>query len=216
MIYDIVFCVIIAASFFLGLKRGLLRTVWGLAALIITIVLTGIARPYVSDSFKNSIIASQINGYVYSVVEHRAGDILASAASTANDAQELLSSTYPLPEKYMDEISNSVAESTESAASAIAKNVTDTVIDLSSGIFLFLIIRLFLSIIYRILKFASALPILRETNRIFGGLIQMLITLCTLYTIFAVAAIAGVTVFDETTICSFMYNNNLLLTLIGL
>ncbi|MGN0181843.1 MAG: CvpA family protein [Candidatus Ornithomonoglobus sp.] len=216
IILDTALCVILAASFLIGLKRGLLKTVWGLSALVIAIVLTCILRPYAVDSFKKSILAQGLHSYVYNVVSTRSEDMLASAAGNVTDAQAALDTTYTLPEKYTRAAAEQIAESTESAVSSITDTVTDSVVEIASGIFLFIIIRLLLWIIYMILKFVTALPVIKETNRAAGGVAQLLIAAVFLYAAFAIAAIIGTDIFNDTVICNFMYNHNLLLTVIGL
>ncbi|MGN1116601.1 MAG: CvpA family protein, partial [Candidatus Ornithomonoglobus sp.] len=188
----------------------------GAAALIIAIALTCILRPYAADSFKKSVLAEGLHSYVHNVVSTRAEDMLASAAGNVTDAQAALDTAYTLPEKYTEAAAEQIAESTESAVSSITNTVTNTVVDIASGIFLFIIIRLLLWIIYMILKFASALPLLREANRLAGGIVQLLIAAVFLYAVFAIAAIIGTDIFNDTVICNFMYNHNLLLTVIGL
>ncbi|MGN0163862.1 MAG: CvpA family protein [Candidatus Ornithomonoglobus sp.] len=216
IILDIALCAILAAAFLIGLKRGLLKTVWGLAALVIAIVLTCLLRPYAADSFKNSAFARGLHSYVYNVVSTRAEDMLASAAGNVTDAQAALDTTYTLPEKYTEAAAEQIAQSTESAVSSITDTVTDSVVEIASGIFLFIIIRLFLWIIYMTLKFAASLPVIKETNRVAGGLSQLLIAAVFLYAVFAIAAIIGTDIFNDTIICNFMYNHNFLLTVIGL
>ncbi len=216
IILDTVLCAILAAAFLTGLKRGFLKTVWGLAALATAIVLTCVLRPYTADSFKKSVLAEGLHSYVYNAVSIRAEDMLASAAGNIPDAHAALDTAYTLPEKYTGEAAKQIAESTENAVSAITDTVTNSVVEIASGIFLFIIIRLILWIIYMILKFAAALPVIKETNRVAGGLAQLLIAAVFLYAAFAVAAIIGTDIFNDTVICGFMYNHNLLLTVIGL
>ncbi|MDD6763295.1 MAG: CvpA family protein [Clostridiales bacterium] len=216
IILDAALCAVLAAAFFIGLKRGLLKTVWGLAALITAIVLTCILRPYAVDSFKKSFLAEGLHSYVYNVVSSRSEDMLSTACGNIADAQTSLDTAYKLPEKYSEAAAARIAASTENAVASITDTVTDSVVEIASGIFLFIIIRLFLWIIYMILKFAATLPVIRETNRLAGGLAQLLIAAVFLYAAFAVAAIIGTDIFNDTVICNFMYNHNLLLTLIGL
>lgn len=215
-ILDILLCVILTAAFLIGLKRGLLKTVWGLGALVIAIVLTCILRPYAVDSFKNSVLAEGLHSYVYNVVSARAEDMLVSSVDNVTDAQAALDTTYTLPEKYTAAAAEKIAQSTESAVSSITDTVASGVVEIASGIFLFIIIRLLLWIIYMIMKFAATLPVIKETNRAAGGIAQLLIAAVFLYAVFAVAAIIGTDIFNDTVICSFMYNHNLLLTVIGL
>lgn len=49
MVCDIILCAVLIVSMIMGFKRGLLRTVWGLAALVAAIILTVMLKPFIPD-----------------------------------------------------------------------------------------------------------------------------------------------------------------------
>lgn len=144
MVYDIILCAALAAGFFYGYKRGLLRTIWGLTALVLSIILTIIIRPY----FPETITIKGI----------------------------------PVP----------------------------------PAPFLFIAVRIVLAAAYRILSLIFTLPLLKQTNKLAGGIAQLIITAAALYVIFWAAQAIGTDIFNDTSLCRFMYDNNLLMSVIGL
>jgi hypothetical protein len=216
MVFDIILCALLAAAFALGCKKGFLRTIWGLSALIITIVLTGFLRPFAAESFENSVFAKELNAYVYSMVSERSELLLSAAESTAAETAAALDTSYTLPEKYTQPMAEKISDSVQTTVASIADTITAKVVALASGIFVFILIRLLLAIIYRILKFAFSLPVLKQSNRLAGGIVQLLIAITAAYLVFAVTAILGKSFFEETVICKYMFDNNLLFTFIGL
>lgn len=204
IILDAALCVILIAAFCAGLKRGLLKTLWGLIALVLTIVLAAVLRPCVSESFKSSAIGAALRGYVYSAVEENACGLIAPSG----ESREI----YALPDKY----GIALPELAEGSVSAAADAAAEVVTEIASVVFLVIIIRLALWIIHMILKFASALPVLKETNRIAGALAQLVIAAAAVYAALAAAAVVGTDIFDDTIICKFMYDRNLLLAVMGL
>lgn len=141
MIYDIILCAVLAGMFLFGWHRGFLRTIWGLAAIVLTIVFTVIFKPYAPLLFR-----------------------CAEPASTA---------------------------------------------------LLFISIRVLLALIYRVLNAVLKLPLLKQTNQLAGGIAELVIALAVIYAVLAATALIGTDPVENTTLCRYFYDNNLLLMLLG-
>ena len=212
LILDILLCAVIAAAFFIGLKRGFLRTVWGLGAFVLAVVLTIVIKPYTTDFFRGSVLHYMVEDKVYTAVLDR----IPNAPDAAEGGSKLFSEAYSMPEKYAEnaaEVFDSAAEKTAEAAAAAA---ADTVASITEAILLFVSLRLALAIIYSVLKLIFKFPLLKQTNKLAGAAVQTALALAAVYTVFAAAAVMGTDIFADTVLCKAMYNNNILLALLGL
>ncbi len=214
MVIDIILCAALAAAFAIGFRRGLLRTMWGLAALILTIALTGMLRPYAADAFKSSNIADGLRDYVYTRVEsgmsRRQTDM-----DISYDYPDMVNSAYSLPDTYAKNAINELREATENTITTVTDTVTNQVVDIAASVLLFVSIRFVLAAAYRIVKYIFKLPLLKQSNHLLGGAAQLLIALIVIYAVLAGAAIIGSDIAKDTVLCEFMYNHNLLLGIIG-
>lgn len=215
LIFDAVLCLILVGAYIMGYKRGLLRSVWGITALIVSVVLTVMLRPYAAESFKNSNFATMIHDNVYSAMTERINEQELFGGGESGTT-EILGIAYNLPEKYTEQAAESLAESAEKTIAAAAASVTDTVINIAVTVFLFLLIRIMLFVLYRILNIIFTLPVLKQTNKAAGGIVQLIIALAFVYVAFAAAAITGTHLFDDTVLCRYMYDNNLILNLFSI
>lgn len=214
MVLDIILGVILLIAFIIGYRRGLLRFAWGIIALVAAIVLTASLRPYAYDMFRSSVFANKAEEYIHSKVN----DALISGAENEVTEQEegVLSGIYTLPEKYSVPIEEKITDAGVAAADNVSAAVTESVMDIASVILLFLVIRLALAIIYAILNLAFKFPLLKQTNKLAGAIASIIITMAAVYAVFAVAAVTGTNIFENTTVCKFLYDNNILLTVMGI
>ncbi len=214
IILDIILCAVVVAAFIIGYKRGLLRSIWGLAAVIIAIILTIVIKPYTTDFFENSILHYMVEDHVYTAVTSYMDNAAEKGEST--NSSVIFRTIYMLPDKYAEEASEIYDNTTEKTAAAASAAAADAVTSITEAILLFVAIRLALAIIYSILKLIFKFPILKQTNRLSGAIIQTALAFIAIYTILAIAAITGTDIFGGTVICKLLYNNNLLLNILGI
>lgn len=211
---DIILCAALVAAFIFGFKRGFLRSVWGVSALIIAIALTALLKPYVADLFEHSALNSFISDNVYDAVYNAIPDN--GVDTQSENTSELLNSLYFLPEKYSQDIAGSFNSAAELTAASISDSIAAVVTDIALTIFLFIVIRFALALLYSVLKIIFSFPVLDQTNRLAGGLIQLVIALSVVFTVLAAAAVTGTDIFENTVLCRFLYENNLLLAVMGM
>lgn len=197
MIFDILLIVVLVCAFLIGMKRGLLRTIWGLSALIASIVLASILHPIAIESFKSSPIGTGINNYIYEKIEE-------------SGAGETLDAVYSLPQG----ISQNIDQQAENIEATV-QPIVDTVINIACAIFLFILIRIALAVLYNVLKLIFSFPVLKQTNKLAGGIIQTLIAFVAVYAVLAIAAVYGNKIPDDSYICKTMYENNILISVVA-
>ncbi len=199
MIYDLILCGVLILAFIIGTSRGLLRTIWGICALTASVVLAGILHPYAMEKFENSIIAENLNTYVYTTVSEKMAD---------TSSEEV----YTLPESFGLNLNTAAAEE---QLEAVTESILTPVISIACGLFLFILIRIALAIVYNILKVVFSFPVLKQTNKLAGGVVQTVIALALVYAVLAIAAVSGTDVLNDSVVCKIMYENNILLTLLA-
>lgn len=214
IILDLIFCAVIIAAFFIGYRRGLLRTVWSISALLIAIALTAFLRPYATELFEHSALNSFINDNVYDAVYMNIPDNQEISGTESNS--DILESMYFLPEKYSQSISENLSNAAELTADTVSGSIASVVTGIAATIFLFVVIRFALSLLYSVLKIVFSFPVLNQTNKLAGGLIQVVIAFAVIYTVLAAATVTGTDIFQNTVICRFFYENNLLLAAMGI
>ncbi len=212
MILDLILCAALIAAFIIGYKRGFLRTAWSISALIIAVALTAFLRPYAAELFEKSALNSFISDNVYDTVYANIPDSI----TEQEDSTELLDSLYFLPEKYSNSVSENLSGAAELTAGAVSESIASVVTGIAATIFLFIVIRFALALLYSALKIIFSFPVLDQTNRLAGGIVQLIIALAAVYTILAVAAVTGTDIFGDTILCRFLYENNLLLAAMGI
>lgn len=214
IILDILLCAVLIAAFIIGLKRGFLRTVWGLGAFVIAVVLTIIIRPYTAGFFENSVLHYMVEDKVYTTVLEHAPQV--SPDETIDGSSDFFTEAYSMPHKYAESAAEVFDSAAEKTAASAASAAADTVTSITEAILLFVAIRLALAIIYSILKLIFKFPLLKQTNKLAGAIAQTALALAAVYTVFAVAAVAGSDIFNDTVICKALYDNNILLALLGI
>lgn len=198
MIYDILLCAVLVLAFFIGTRRGLLKTAWGLVSLVAAIILASIFHPTAVKFFKQTPLADNIAGYV--------SEKLTFDTETV-DFQD------SLPHDILPETELNPGELGKQAADTLSQTVTNSAIGLICGILLFIAIRILLSVVYHILNVIFKFPVIKQTNKLLGGIIQTVLALAAVYAVLAVTAISGTDILNGSYLCKLIYENNLLISL---
>ncbi|HIU56487.1 MAG TPA: CvpA family protein [Candidatus Ornithomonoglobus merdipullorum] len=212
IIIDAVLCAVLVCAFVIGYKRGFLRTVWGIAAIVLSIVITIVIRPYTNSFFENSVLHYMVEDQVYSIIDEH---VSVSSEAPQSSAQ-FFESAYSMPPKYAETAAETLENAADNTVSAAAQAAADTVTSITEVILLFIVIRLALAIIYSLLKLIFKFPLLKQTNHIAGAIAQTALALIAIYTVLAIAAVMGSGLFSDTILCKALYDHNILLTLLGL
>lgn len=168
IIIDVVLVSIVALSAFLGYKKGLVELGAKLFAGIIAIILTLIIyKPIANIVMSNSNLDENIEN----IIIEKTNEIVDKNTPTSDN-------------KYIQETTESVAnqikgEITKEQANSISKNV----IYAGSIIIIFILIKIILTIVIKLLDTVAELPILKQFNEV-GGLAYGLIRGLLIITIF--------------------------------
>ena len=216
IVVDLIVVAIILLNIFIGYKRGLTGSILKIASFIIAIILAAILyKPVASvvientqwdDNLKQSIV-SMLNGQV-----QEDGKINEEDSNLSNELVNYINNS-------LEQAKN---DAKEQIVPTVAENITVTIVNAGSAIAIFIVARIILLIVAFILKFITELPILKQIDKTGGIIYGILAGLIFVWVILAIVSFISPTIADtglveaisKSSICGFMYNNNLLLKMI--
>ena len=174
IIIDIVLVAIVALSAFLGYKKGLVELGAKLFAGIIAIILTLIIyKPIANIVMSNSNIDEKIEN----IIIEKTNEIVDKNTPTSDN-------------KYIQDTTESVANQIKGEISEEqAKSISINVIYAGSIIIIFILIKIILTIVIKLLDTVAELPILKQFNEVGGlayGLIRGLLIMIIFITIIGI------------------------------
>ena len=210
IILDIILAALIIISFIAGYKKGFVKSVWKIAALVITIVLVIALKNPAVDFLSGTSIAGAINEKISKTVHIPQGGGI-------NVAENL-----NLPDFLNAQVSDGIENAQGAVASvndAVAASLTNIAVTIIVCVALFIIIRLILMAVYMIAVGITAAPLIRGVNQFFGGLLAsvnmvfIIFLLLALVSLFAPADSQVYEMIDKTYVVKYLYNYNILLQL---
>lgn len=210
IILDIILAALIIISFIAGYKKGFVKSVWKIAALVVTIVLVIALKNPAVDFLSGTSIAGAINEKISKTIHIPQGGGI--------DAAESLN----LPDFLNAQVSDGIENAQGAVASvndAVAASLTNIAVTIIVCVALFIIIRLILMAVYMIAVGITAAPLIRGVNQFFGGLLAavnmvfIIFLLLSLVSLFAPADSQLFEMIDNTYVVKYLYNYNILLQL---
>ncbi len=202
-IADIVLIAIIAVFVIIGSVRGLVKTLFGLGSIVLSIILSLTLYPIVSDV----LAESQVGAVVQESVSNLLGQNEQTTLTTENESA--------LPELVQNTIDNATQQTTQ----ALSATVTDAALNIISMLVVFVLVKFLLWILAKILDLATKLPVIHSCNKLLGGVlgcisgvlvVYLLLGFLTFTTLLNTTSDFGRTV-QNSLILSQMYENNILL-----
>lgn len=215
--------VILLGFAYKGHKRGFIRTILSICAIVVALVMTVIISPIVSQTLCNneqlvSNIAKEVGGALQ--IEER--------LSSGSENQEAIIDSLPLPKTIRTQLQNNNTQN--NYQTILAQNLSDyicryiaiMVLNAISFVLVFIIIRIILRILIQAFDIVSKLPIINDVNELAGmllGLLEGIILLwvgCIILTMFSGSALGQemYQCINENSILAFIYNNNLIMKLL--
>lgn len=207
MILDIVVIAFIALSVFNGYKKGLVGILVSLVGFIIAIILAFILQGTVLNyANQNTQIPSTIEGVVKQGVTR-----------ALQDKQDNIQSS----DKFYLNIINNFSNTNN--VDEISYNVTQLILKGICFIFIFLVVSIIIFILQMFLDLAFSLPILKSVNMVGGIAASLLMALIKIWVILAIISLLSplgyissiLSLINQSNLTNFLYNNNLILALLG-
>lgn len=206
MILDIILIALFVLAFFIGYKKGFVKSVWKITALILTIVLILILKTPAVKFLSGTNLAVTINTKISESLPQGGG---------VNIAQ-----TLNLPEFLQGEVDSQITTAQGLPISdTVNSSLTSLFITIIACVGLFIIIRLILAAVFMIITAVTELPLIKGVNKLVGGLLGAVNILFIVYLLLAVMSLfasADNMLFEEinnTQLVKYLYNYNILLQL---
>lgn len=227
VILDAVLVIAFITAFFTGLSRGLVKSVWKIGALVLTIVLVIAFKTPFTNILAGTSAAEELYTSVSEKITPIFEDSIYSGDMFAPQVNEI-AKTLHLPKIAISQVlddydAQAVASGTQStvtrAIDNISRSITMTILGFIAAVVLFIIVKLLLWLVYHILNAVSKLPVINGANKLLGaaiGIVNML------FIVYVVCAVISFTASDnariyrmicETYIVKYFYNYNILLQL---
>ena len=221
MILDLIAAAIVVLSFIVNLRRGLVKSVWKITALVLTIVLViALKTPVV-----NYLAGTDMANRIYKSVSDSLTAELENPLNEVNTDEEAAQSG-TIPPYLMEQMLKTVNSGSDNINSAIekgmdelARRLTMLMLKIIAVIGLFIIIRILLMAVFIVLDGASKLPVIGHANALLGGILGIINALAIIYIVCAVLSILSVSsdiqnLINQSYIVKYFYNYNILLQLI--
>ncbi len=213
-IADFVGVAILLLMGFWGMKKGLVRTVFGLISILLSLVIALSLYPVVTDFLEDSPLGTAVHTQVENMFD-------ANAEAKAPEATEETPSSLP------DVLKNSIQAATDRAVNSVKVTAADAVADLAlkilSILIVFILTRIILWVLQRVLNIIAKLPVIHTANKLLGGVAGVLSGILVVYLILALLTFTTTLKSFETptryvlesTYISEMYHNNIVLNWIN-
>ncbi|MBE7047921.1 MAG: hypothetical protein E7393_00910 [Ruminococcaceae bacterium] len=207
---DIIGILIIVILAIWGIKKGLVRSIFSLSSLLLSLILALTLYPAVSDFMEDSVLGDYVRLNVYKVFD--AENVEPKTAETASE-------TLNLPSSLQSILVDTTNEAIDSVQESIAENVAALAIKLLGILLVFLLVRIILWLVLKILDAFAKLPIIRSANKLLGGIMGICYGILILYLILALLTFTTtlkafnkpIQLVLESKYISVMYNENILL-----
>lgn len=216
IVVDLIIVVILAGCIITGIKKGLTGSIIKLVSFIVALVLAFMLyKPVAAAITKNTQIDENIQNTIIQTFSKEKEETPGDSSQEQN-----------MPTKFVQDINSKIENETTDARNKIveetAKTTTTTIINIGSGIIVFIVARILLVIVSLFAKTITNLPIISQIDKIgglaYGAVEGMLVIYIVLGLISLTSLIwannSVVTAVTKSTIASILYNNNIILNIL--
>lgn len=208
IIPDLILLALIAIAFITGYKKGFVKSVWKIAALIVTVVLVLALKTPAINYISGTEFAAALN--------EKIGETVNIPQGGGVNIAEVLN----LPEFMRGDVNNQISSSIVSSVNdTVNSSLTNIFLTIIVSVALFIIIRILLTAVFMVINGVSKAPVINGVNRMAGGLLAavnivfaVFIALA-LVSLFAPADSSLFEMIENTYAVKYLYNYNILLQL---
>ena len=205
-ILDIIVLAFILLFFIISYKKGFVKSVWRVVAIVVTIAAVMLLKNPTVSFLAGTDFAANIETAVAERIALPAGAVTSETAQSMN-----------IPTVITNQFLNGAVTS---ASNELARSVTMITLQIIAFVALFIIIRIALHIAFKLLDSASKLPVISVANRLLGGVMGIAAAVIIISVVFAFISLfarADSPMFDlinGSLIVKYFYNYNIILQLI--
>lgn len=209
IVVDLIIIAVLLMFIFIGYKKGLTGSLIKLLSFIIALILAFVLyKPVASMIIKNTQMDENIKITITNT--------LGGEKKTNTDAEN------KMPSKMVENITSEIENATEEAKTVIIDETAKTIINVTSGIIVFIAVRLILVIVSLFVNQITKLPIIKQVDKIGGiayGAIEGLIIVYIILSIISLTSVIWsdnvvVTAINKSVLGEMLYNHNFIINFI--
>ena len=208
IIVDLIIIAVVLLFIFLGYKKGLTGSLIKLLSFIIAIVVAFVLyKPVANAVIENTVIDDNIRTTLKATlgVEYK----------TENTEENV-------PSTIMDNINKEIENATDEVKANVIDQTTITIVNIGSGIVIFLAVRVILVLISLFAKILTDLPVIKQVDKLGGlayGAIEGIVIVYAVLAVISLTSViwannAVVTAIAKSSLGEMLYNNNIILNLL--
>ncbi len=224
MILDLIVVGAVVLAFIISARKGLVKSVWKIAALIVTIVLVSALKTPTVEYLAKTNFADVIYDTVLEKLTVDETTLATEDKADAGDKEETDEQKSIIPAYILTEITKS-ADTEEMygiinrGTNILAQKLTLWALRIIVVVGLFIIIRVLLMFAFMIVNAMSKLPVIGHANAFLGGLLGAINILAVIYIACALVSLFAAQgevarLINQSYIVKYIYNYNILLQLI--
>ena len=208
IIVDLIIIAVVLLFIFLGYKKGLTGSLIKLLSFIIAIVVAFVLyKPVANAVIENTVIDDNIRTTL-------------SATLGVEDKTE--NTEENVPSTIMDNINKEIENATDEVKDNVIDHTTITIVNIGSGIVIFLAVRVILVLISLFAKILTDLPVIKQVDKLGGlayGAIEGIVIVYAVLAVISLTSViwannAVVTAIAKSSLGEMLYNNNIILNLL--
>ena len=208
IIVDLIIIAVVLLFIFLGYKKGLTGSLIKLLSFIIAIVVAFVLyKPVANAVIENTVIDDNIKTTLRAT--------LGVEDKTENTEENV-------PSTIMDNINKEIENATDEVKANVIDQTTITIVNIGSGIVIFLAVRVILVLISLFAKILTDLPVIKQVDKLGGlayGTIEGIVIVYAVLAVISLTSViwannAVVTAIAKSSLGEMLYNNNIILNLL--
>ncbi len=208
IIVDLIIIAVVLLFIFLGYKKGLTGSLIKLLSFIIAIVVAFVLyKPVANAVIENTVIDDNIR---------------ATLRATLGVEDKTENTEENVPSTIMDNINKEIENATDEVKANVIDQTTITIVNIGSGIVIFLAVRVILVIISLFAKILTDLPVIKQVDKLGGlayGAIEGIVIVYAVLAVISLTSViwannAVVTAIAKSSLGEMLYNNNMILNLL--
>lgn len=208
IIVDLIIMAVVLLFIFLGYKKGLTGSLIKLLSFIIAIVVAFVLyKPVANAVIENTVIDDNIRTTLRAT--------LGVEDKTKNTEENV-------PSTIMDNINKEIENATDEVKANVIDQTTITIVNIGSGIVIFLAVRVILVLISLFAKILTDLPVIKQVDKLGGlayGAIEGIVIVYAVLAVISLTSViwannAVVTAIAKSSLGEMLYNNNIILNLL--
>ncbi len=226
-VLDIVLVAVIVFFVLMAAKKGFISASKNIITLILTVTLLASMQGVVLEALQNSPLGDNVKKMVSQNVTktYEAENLPEETDTTDTEKSIMICEAMSLPAFLTNSIEASIREMSE-IKNNVMEVITDTltllIMRIIALILLFILVRIFVFLAVKILESLFGLPGLRTINKTLGAVIGIVNALLVIYIICGAVSVFTPTdklaliseTMDQTVLLGYLYNHNLLLSLL--